>query len=68
MKPTIVQIYFFDGSLVRTENVDHAKLPGLSAERTFWRESMSEDELAKRLKARIGRKMAKMAKVASKTA
>ena len=47
-------IYFFDGEAVRSQEVATVDLPRLSAGHTFWRESMPADELAAKLKKRIG--------------
>lgn len=57
MNQTLVPIYFFDGAMVRSQDVSRADLPKLSSERTFWRESMSEGELAKLLKRKIAAKL-----------
>lgn len=50
-------IYFFDGEEVRCQSVLTSDLPRLSGGATFWRESMPQDELAAKLKARIGLKL-----------
>lgn len=63
----LVPIFFFDGAKVRATEVLRSDLPALSGTRSFWRE-LPEDETEKILKARIGRKMASLAKTGLNTA
>ena len=51
-------IYFLEGEEVRSQEVLTADLPRLAGGTTFWRESMPMGELAAKLKARIGKKLA----------
>jgi hypothetical protein len=60
MKSKLVQIFFFSGDAVETTEVCWSDLPTLSGARTFWRESMPDDERGKLLKSRIGKKMAEL--------
>lgn len=46
-------IYFFDGGEVQWRAVLTEDLPRLAGATTFWRESMTDEERAKKLKARI---------------
>lgn len=60
MNSKLVPIFFFDGDDVRTTEVLHSDLPRLAGAKTFWRESMPDDERAGKLKTRIGAKLAKL--------